>query len=128
MKNTSNKITKSEWKVMEVIWSEGQLKASEVISKLGKKETWNDKTIRTLINRLVAKNILGVKKEKVNIFYPLLTKDECVKEETENFIKRVYNGSVGLLISNFVKNDKLTDEDIKMLKNLIEEKEKEYKK
>lgn len=123
----ANKITDAEWKVMEIVWENGQQKASKIIEELSKKTSWNDKTIRTLIKRLVDKNILGVKKVKVNEFYPLVSKEECVKEVTQTFIKKIYKGSVGLLISNFVKEDKLTNDDIDMLKQILKNKEEENK-
>ena len=70
--NKINKITDSEWKVMEVLWSKGQLKASHIIEVLHSNTKWSDNTIRTLINRLVDKDVLGVKKERVNEYYPLV--------------------------------------------------------
>jgi BlaI family penicillinase repressor len=125
--NNANKITDAEWKVMEIVWENGQLKASKIIEELSSKTSWNDKTIRTLIRRLVEKNILGVKKVRVNEFYALASKEECVKEVTQTFIKKIYKGSVGLLISNFVKEDKLTNEDINMLKQILKNREEDDK-
>lgn len=118
-----NKITDSEWKVMKILWIHGELKASEIIQLLDDSIAWNEKTIRTLINRLVKKEVLGVKKENVNVYYPLVTEEQCAKEVTDSFVEKVYNGSIGLLISNFVKRDNLTNEDINMLRGLLENKE-----
>ncbi|GMQ60772.1 hypothetical protein AN1V17_51750 [Vallitalea sediminicola] len=57
------------------------------------------------------------------MYYPLLSKEECVKEATDKFINKVYKGSIGLLVSNFVKNNKLTQNDIDVLKDLLNENE-----
>lgn len=122
-----NKITDAEWKIMEVAWGNKGLRASEIIKSLEYETTWSDKTIRTLIKRLVDKEILGIRKEKVNIYYPLVTKEQCVKEVTNKFIDKVYKGSIGLLVSNFVKNNKLSKEDISELKDILNEKYKEDK-
>lgn len=125
MKDERKNISKAEWKVMDVIWDYGQLKASDIIEKLDDKVSWNSKTIRTLIRRLVDKEILGVKKEDVNVYYSLVDKEEYTRDETKNFIKKVYDGSISLLLSNFVKHENLTEEDIDTLKNIIKDKEKE---
>lgn len=118
-----NKITDAEWEIMEVVWEYKKIKAYDIIKKLEYTTSWSDKTIRTLIRRLVDKNILGVKKENVNMYYPLATKEECVKEATDRFVKKVFKGSLGLLVSNFVKNNKLTQDDITELRALLDEKE-----
>lgn len=117
--NKSNKITDSEWKVMEILWSNGQLKASRIIEELQPHTKWSDNTIRTLINRLVDKNVLGVKKERVNEYYPIISREKSMENETDKFIEKVYKGSAGLLISNFIKSNKLTVEDLKMIKETL---------
>ncbi|GKX28735.1 mecA-type methicillin resistance repressor MecI [Vallitalea longa] len=116
-----NKITDAEWEIMEVIWECKKIRAYDIIKKLEYKTTWSDKTVRTLIRRLVDKNVLGIEKEKFNMYYPLLSKEECVKEATDKFIDKVYKGSIGLLVSNFVKNNKLTKNDLEVLKNVLED-------
>lgn len=119
----ANKITDSEWKVMEVIWEGETLRASEIVKDLRNETSWNDKTIRTLIDRLVDKKILGKRKEKVNMYYALVTKEQCVKEVTNTFINKIYKGSFGLLVSNFVKSNNLTKEDVSTLKELLKNNE-----
>ncbi|WP_273321367.1 BlaI/MecI/CopY family transcriptional regulator [Vallitalea guaymasensis] len=120
---TDNRISDAEWEVMEIVWDNKKIRAYDIIKKLEMKTSWSDKTVRTLIRRLVDKNVLGVEKEKFNMYYPLLSKEECVKEATNKFINKVYKGSIGLLVSNFVKNNKLTQKDIDVLKNLLNEDE-----
>ncbi len=119
----ANKISDAEWKVMEVIWDGGDLTASDIIKGLENQKSWCDKTIRTLISRLVDKKILGKRKEKVNVYYSLVTKEQCVKEVTDTFINKIYKGSFGLLVSNFAKYNNLTQNDISTLKKLLKDNE-----
>ena len=51
-------ITDAEWDVMQVVWSGGHVSAADVISELAKKNGWNHRTVRTLLSRLVDKEIL----------------------------------------------------------------------
>ncbi|MCT4687633.1 BlaI/MecI/CopY family transcriptional regulator [Vallitalea sp.] len=120
---TDNRISDAEWEVMEVVWDNKKIRAYDIIKKLELKTSWSDKTVRTLIRRLVDKKVLAIEKEKFNMYYPLLSKEECVKEVTNKFINKVYKGSIGLLVSNFVKNNKLTQKDIDVLKDLLNEDE-----
>jgi BlaI family penicillinase repressor len=54
------KVTESEWKVMKVVWSMDNPVASyDIIQKLSTTEDWKPETIKTLLNRLVKKGVLG---------------------------------------------------------------------
>ncbi len=119
-----DRISEAEIIVMDVIWNNGNAKASEIIEALSEKEKWNDKTIRTLLNRLVSKKVVGVKKNKFNEYYPLISREECLQEATISFLDRFYKGSIGYLVLNFVQNNQLSESEIMTLENLIEEKKK----
>ncbi|QOR35265.1 BlaI/MecI/CopY family transcriptional regulator [Clostridium sp. 'deep sea'] len=115
------KISDAEWQVMEIIWQNKKIRAYDVVKDLENISTWSSKTIRTLIKRLVDKGVVGVEKEKFNMYFPLKTKEQCVKEETNRFLNKIYNGSLGLLVASFAKTNKLSDQDISALKDLLEE-------
>lgn len=115
------KISDSEWKVMKVLWDDSPLPSSEIIKRLSPYTVWKPKTIHTLITRLVKKNIVGVKKEPSRyLYFPLITKDDCRLKETESFLEKVYNGSVSMLVANFINKDMLTQEELERLKKLLD--------
>jgi len=117
------KISDSEWEVMKVLWKKSPLNASEIIKILREYIPWSPKTIHTLISRLVNKNAIEVKKdEPVYLYSPKISEEECIKKETKSFIEKVYDGSIHLLISNFIKDEKLSGEEIEELKHILDEK------
>ncbi|APM39487.1 BlaI/MecI/CopY family transcriptional regulator [Clostridium kluyveri] len=117
------KISDSEWEVMRVLWKKSPLTSSEIIEILKEYISWNPKTIHTLISRLVKKDAIEVKKNTpFYLYYPKVSEEECRKTETKSFVKKVYNGSIHLLISNFIKNEKLSDEEIEELRKILDEK------
>lgn len=117
------KISDSEWEIMKVLWRKSPLTSSEIIEILKEYISWNPKTIHTLISRLVKKDAIEVKKNTpFYLYYPKVSEEECRKTETKSFVKKVYNGSIHLLISNFIKNEKLSDEEIKELRKILDEK------
>lgn len=118
-----NKISDAEWEVMKVLWEKAPLTASEIIEKIRGRISWNPKTIHTLINRLVNKGAIGVNKSKTFYRYkPLISEDECKKNETRSFIEKVYDGSGLLLVKNFLINEKLSVEEIEQLKRILDKK------
>lgn len=125
MANTNYRISDAEWLVMKVLWQEAPLIASAIIEHLKPETDWSPKTIQTLISRLVKKGVLRVNKEAgLNQYYPLVSQEECMREETNSFLQKVYGGSLHLLLSNFVKNENLSPKEIQELKILLDEKMK----
>jgi predicted transcriptional regulator len=54
------RITEAEWLVCQVLWRHSPQTANEIVDKLAGKTDWNPRTIKTLLNRLVNKNVIGL--------------------------------------------------------------------
>nr|WP_079413083.1 BlaI/MecI/CopY family transcriptional regulator [Paenibacillus ferrarius] len=118
-------ISDAEWEVMKVLWAKSPCTANEVIEVLETRTEWKPKTVRTLLNRLAQKEAISYTLvHKVYAYFPLVSADECVKSETDSFLKRIYGGAFKPLLVNFLKEEKLTPEEIKELKNILDDKSK----
>lgn len=114
-------ISDAEWQVMKVLWSKSPITSSEVIDELKPHTKWSSKTIHTLIGRLVKKNVLGVDKSSTYYkYYPLVKEDECAREETKSFLKKVYDGSLHMLVANFIKEENISQEEIDELRKILD--------
>ncbi|MFS1514731.1 BlaI/MecI/CopY family transcriptional regulator [Chengkuizengella sp. SCS-71B] len=119
------KISEAEWKIMKVLWRVSPLTSAEIIEALKKDTSWSPKTIHTLISRLVKKEAIGVKKgSRFKLFSPLVTEEECKSLEAKSFLEKVYSGSVKMFIANFIKDEKLSQEEIEELERILEEKKR----
>lgn len=115
-------ISESEWEVMNVLWEKAPQTANDVILSLQKRTDWKPKTVRTLLDRLVKKKVVGVNKnQKVYTFFPLYTQDECQHAEAQSFLKRIYGGTLKSMLVQFIQEDSLTEEDIKELRSILNE-------
>jgi BlaI family penicillinase repressor len=113
-----------EWQVMEVIWKEAPLTAGQIIERLSPTR-WSEKTIKTFLNRLVNKKVLDYEKEQRSYcYYPLVTREEYSEAASESFLSKVYNGSLNMMVANFIKNEKLSLKEIEAIKALLEEKQR----
>ena len=116
------KISTAEWKVMEVLWEGKELLASEVAQAL-EDTGWSDRTVRTLLSRLVKKGVAGYRVEgRSYIYYAVISKDECIKKENRDFINKIFNGSVKEFMASLIKNENLTRDEIKELRELLDKK------
>ncbi len=115
------KISDSEWEVMKVLWDKSPLTSSEIVEILKPVTKWSPTTIYTLISRLVNKKAIGIKEgSSPYICYPLVSRKDCSKKEYSSFIKKVYNGSLNLMLSNLVEEQDLSEEDIEELKKILD--------
>jgi BlaI family penicillinase repressor len=119
------RISDAEWEVMKVLWTRSPMTANDVADALQDSQHWNHRTTKTLLNRLVKKRAVRFVTEGRHYLYqPAVTQASCVKQETQSFISRVFDGAFSPLLVHFVKDAKLSPEEIRELKRLLEEKEK----
>lgn len=121
MTNKNISISDSEWQIMKVLWETPNITLKEIAGKVSECG-WSYSTIRTLVNRLADKGVIAADKSIANNFkyYPLALEDECKSKEVRNFLKKVFNGSAGMLISALTKDSDLSEEEQKELKIIID--------
>lgn len=113
-------ISESEWEIMNVLWDKAPQTANDIIVSLQESTDWKPKTIRTLLDRLVQKDVVGVDKNlRIYTFYPLYTQEECQRAETESFINRIYGGALKSMLVQFIQEDALSDDDINELRFIL---------
>ncbi len=96
-------ISDAEWQVMRVIWSDAPTTSAHVIRVLSKPKNWTPATIKTLLGRLVAKKAIDFKQDNRTFYYfPLVTEQECIREENRMFIEKIYGGTLNRETSHFL--------------------------
>ena len=114
------KIGESEWYVMKALWEHAPLSGSDIIKAVSVETDWSQSTILTMVRRLVQKNAIGVEQGKVMMYYPLVEEKEVKRIETDMFLKRVYKGSVGMLVKGFLESGELSEKELEELKKLLD--------
>ena len=120
-------LTQAEWSVMECLWEAGPLTGREVVQRMEQSCLWSRSTTLTLLGRLENKGALeSVPAEKgPKVFSPLLKREDAALGETKNFLNRVYQGSLSLMVSALTQKQALSqgelDELYELLKGLEEE-------
>jgi BlaI family penicillinase repressor len=120
------KITDAEWQVMKIIWENKYCTANDIVKEISRITDWKPNTTRTLINRLLKKNVLSYEVDKNDNktyhYFALVSRNDCIKSESESFLKRVFNGSLNVMLENFIKDSKLSEEEIDKLKQILDKK------
>src|SRR3954469_17264472 len=100
------KISDAEWQVMDVIWrSSDPVTAGEIVGALAGHTSWNPRTIKTMLNRLVNKGALRFESEGNRYLYrPAVSREACVRGESRSFLRRVFGGNVAPMLAHFVED------------------------
>lgn len=119
MKNLPQ-ISEAEYEVMKVIWNHAPINANQVVKHLAD-SGWNPKTIQTMLLRLVKKGALRKEKQdRVFVYAPLVQKEEYRTNVSHNFLDRFYDGALGSMVLNFIKQDQLSQDEIQELRQILD--------
>ena len=53
------------------------------------------------------------------VYTPLVKEDEYIRQESNSLLKRYYNGNITSMLTSYIEDDKLSEEDIASLRNLL---------
>lgn len=119
------KITDSEWKIMVRLW-ETPKTITQLTKELKDDTGWSKNTIITMLKRMEEKGMVYyIEADKAKMFYANCNKEEVAIDEAEAFLDKVFEGNVPMLLSAFVKNRSLKDEDIEEICNILNLKKKD---
>jgi BlaI family transcriptional regulator, penicillinase repressor len=116
------KISPAEWEVLNIVWDRAPVSAPDVAAALADETAWHAKTVLTFLTRLVDKGVVKVRRDgKLNLYTAKLTRAQCVREESETFLQRVFRGATAPLLAHFVEHAELTDDEITELQRLLKQ-------
>ncbi|MEM1221290.1 MAG: BlaI/MecI/CopY family transcriptional regulator [Verrucomicrobiota bacterium] len=118
------RISESEWKIMEVIWSKNPVPVSDIIQAVQPEHGWKEQTIRTMLTRLVRKGALVCDEGCRPIQYtPAVDRQSLVKNASHRFFDRVFAGASAPVILQLVKESKFSEQEMEELRSILEDKE-----
>jgi len=121
-------LTPTEWHLMECLWEKAPRTGREATEFLHKQVGWTRSTTLTLLRRLTEKGFVRCDAgDGVKIYSPLIQREGAVMRETEDFLSRVYKGSVSMMMSAVTKRQHLTQEEINELYGILRQAEEAKK-
>lgn len=111
------KISDSEWKILEILWEKSQATQHEIMAGLDVK--WKKNTVYTFLSRLEQKGLVAAEGTPKQ-FRAVVSREDCVAQEEENFLNKIYHGSAGKMVTAFLQEGRLTANEVEELKKLLE--------
>ena len=116
----SEKISEAELVVMEALWEQAPLTANDVADRVMATRDWSVQTVKTLLSRLMAKEIIAADQDGRRFLYrPAVARDDYVASESGRLVNRLFGGRVSPLVAQLASQDQLTAEDIAELEDIL---------
>lgn len=115
-------LTEAEWSVMECLWERSPRTGREIVQQLEEEVGWSRSTTLTLLSRLEAKGaVFSASGSGKKTFSAALRREDAAMHETEDFLSRVYKGSLSLMVSAMTQKKALSKEEVRELYAMLKE-------
>lgn len=113
-------LSDGEWKLMNLLWDESPLTIGRMVKALENDTAWTKATVNIMLSRLAEKGAVRIdSSSRVKLFYPLLQREDAVKQEARNTLARIRTGGLGLLVSTMARECELSADEIDELYRIL---------
>ncbi len=120
------RLSEAEWKVMNFLWEEAPRTIMQITNHFKETTGWTKHTVMTFLRRMEEKGAVHYEEgERAKLFYPDIEKTEAAFQETEEFLDKVFNGRLGLMLNTMVERKSLSGEEITELYEILKKAEED---
>jgi BlaI family transcriptional regulator, penicillinase repressor len=114
-------LTDAEWAIMHVVWEQQPVAAGTVQEALQPSHGWAYSTVKTTMDRMVAKGLLATQSiRNLQLFTALMTRQRARRVELRHCLRRAFDGALSPMIQFLVEEEKLSDAELDELRQLIQ--------
>jgi len=118
-------LTEAEWSLIKAIWGSEPCTAPEVQQRLAKRTRWTYSTVRTLMDRMVAKGLLSAEKVRnVTLYRSAVTQQQAQRSELLYALKHAFNGALTPMLQCLLDTGNLSEAELDEIESLIKTKKK----
>ena len=119
-------LSDAEWKIMNLLWEEAPRTMMQITNALKDETNWTKHTVISFLKRMEEKGALYHEEgEKAKLYFPSLNREEAALQETEDFLERVFEGRMGLMLNTMVEQKALSGKEISELYEILKQAEEQ---
>lgn len=116
-------LTPAEWTIIKAVWRKEPCTAPDIQQALQKQTAWAYSTVRTLMDRMVAKGLLAAQKARHPTLYrSAVTKAQAQRSELLYALKNAFNGALTPMVQCLLDTSELSGQELAELEAMIKEK------
>jgi BlaI family transcriptional regulator, penicillinase repressor len=113
-------LTDVEWVIMDAVWGNEPCAAGTVQEALEAEHGWAYSTIKTTMDRMVAKGILATKSiRNLQLFSSAITRDDARRVEVRKLLQRAFDGALTPMIQFLVEKEELSTAEVQELREML---------
>jgi len=116
-------LTNAEWAIIQAVWDNEPCAAPTVQEVLEAQKNWTYSTVKTMMDRMVTKELLKTERIRNLILYrSAITKQEAQKGEIMRTLKRAFDGALTPMMQFMLDSNSLSRKQLSELEALIKSK------
>lgn len=117
-------LSDAEWKIMNLLWEEAPRTIMQLTNALKQETGWTKHTVISFLKRMEEKGAVHYEEgEKAKLYCPDLKREEAARQETQDFLERVFQGKMGMMLNTMVQQRALSKEELTELHKILEQAE-----
>ncbi len=118
-------LTEAEWAIIKAVWESEPCTAPTIRQRLWRTSRWTYSTVRTLMDRMVAKGLLKAEKARhPTIYHSAITREQAQRGELFYALKHAFNGALTPMVQCLLDTGPLSAKELAELESLIQAKKK----
>jgi len=123
-----HELTEAEWEIIQVVWEHEPCAAPAVQEELVARKKWTYSTVKTLMDRMVAKGLLTTERIRNLILYrSAISQQDAQRGELLRTVKRAFGGAFTPMMQFMLESDALSQNELGELQTLIQKKRRQNK-
>lgn len=116
------KLSEAEWQIMNALWKRHPATARELIEQLPEERKWAYTTVKTMLTRLVNKDIISERKRgNTSVYEPLVSQQKARNTALRTVVEKVLGGTMEPLMHFLIDEKGLTENERSQLIRILEE-------
>ena len=116
-------LTEAEWAIIQAVWDNEPCAAPTVQEVLENTKGWTYSTVKTMMDRMAAKELLRTERiRNLILYHSVITKQEAQKGEIMRTVKRAFDGALTPMMQFLLDNNNLSKSELSELETMIKSK------
>jgi BlaI family penicillinase repressor len=121
-------LTEGEWYIMQAVWDNEPCAAPTVQETLEKQIGWSYSTVKTMMDRMVAKGLLRTQKMRNLILYiSSVTMKDAQRGEIKRAMRRAFDGAFTPMMQFLLDSRNLSKDELDQIEAMIKSKKEKVK-
>lgn len=113
-------LTGSEWTIIKAVWENEPCTAPAVQEALFKQTEWTYSTVRTFMDRMVAKGLLKAEKTgKLTMYRSATTQAKARRGELLYALKHAFDGALAPMVQCLLDTKTVSSDELDQIKQMI---------